>query len=147
MADGEEGAAAQISSSSAEHTQEYHQLMELGLDSRVAGKLEEIYQTGTIHHILYLQLSKYILMLALIFLLVCVINVSGKLVHNELDVRALDALKDFPVEGAQSVLQQFLESNLEHVSNKSAFLCGIMKIYRYVVQYSAAAVYLNLLCL
>jgi hypothetical protein len=59
-------------------------------------------------------------------------NISGKLVHNELDVRALDALKDFPVEGAQSVLQQFLESNLEHVSNKSAFLCGIMKIYRYV---------------
>ena len=51
-------------------------------------------------------------------------------------MRALDALKDFPVEGAQSVLQQFLESNLEHVSNKSAFLCGIMKIYRYVVYYS-----------
>jgi len=56
----------------------------------------------------------------------------GKLVHSELDDRALDALKEFPVDGAQSVLQQFLESNLEHVSNKSAFLCGIMKTYRSV---------------
>lgn len=36
------------------------------------------------------------------------------------------------MDGAQSVLQQFLESNLEHVSNKSAFLCGIMKTYRSV---------------
>lgn len=45
MADGEEGAAAQQISST-EHTSEYHQLMELGLDSRVAVKLEEIYQTG-----------------------------------------------------------------------------------------------------
>ncbi len=55
---------------------------------------------------------------------------SGKLAHSELDDRALDALKEFPVDGAQAVLQQFLESNLEHVSNKSAFLCGIMKTYR-----------------
>ena len=57
---------------------------------------------------------------------------SGKLVHSELDDRALDALKEFPVDGALAVLQQFLESNLEHVSNKSAFLCGIMKTYRSV---------------
>lgn len=51
--------------------------------------------------------------------------------HSELDDRAVDALKEFPVDGAQAVLQQFLESNLEHVSNKSAFLCGVMKTYRY----------------
>lgn len=57
-------------------------------------------------------------------------NSTGKLVHAELDERALDALQNFPVDGAQTVLQQFLESNLEHVSNKSAFLCGIMKTYR-----------------
>lgn len=50
----------------------------------------------------------------------------------ELDERALDALKEFPVDGALNVLSQFLESNLEHVSNKSAFLCGVMKTYRYV---------------
>ncbi|XP_064549390.1 heterogeneous nuclear ribonucleoprotein Q isoform X10 [Drosophila montana] len=55
---------------------------------------------------------------------------TGKLAHAELDERALDALKEFPVDGALNVLSQFLESNLEHVSNKSAYLCGVMKTYR-----------------
>lgn len=55
---------------------------------------------------------------------------TGKLAHSELDERALDALKEFHVEGALDVLDQFLDSNLEHVSNKSAFLCGVMKTYR-----------------
>lgn len=55
---------------------------------------------------------------------------TGKLAHKELDERALDALREFPVEGALNVLSQFLESNLEHVSNKSAYLCGVMKTYR-----------------
>jgi heterogeneous nuclear ribonucleoprotein R len=54
----------------------------------------------------------------------------GKLAHADLDERALDALKEFPVDGALNVLTQFLDSNLEHVSNKSAFLCGVMKTYR-----------------
>ena len=53
-----------------------------------------------------------------------------KLLHSDLDDRALDALKEFPSDGALAVLAQFLESNLEHVSNKSAFLCGVMKTYR-----------------
>ena len=56
--------------------------------------------------------------------------VAGKLTHADLDERALDALKEYPVDGALVVLTQLLESNLEHVSNKSAFLCGIMKTYR-----------------
>lgn len=34
------------------------------------------------------------------------------------------------MDGALAVLAQFLESNLEHVSNKSAYLCGVMKTYR-----------------
>jgi len=55
---------------------------------------------------------------------------TEKLSHVDLDERALDALKEFPVEGALAVLKQFLESNLEHVSNKSAYLCGVMKTYR-----------------
>jgi hypothetical protein len=55
---------------------------------------------------------------------------EGKLSHSDLDDRALDALKEFPTEGALAVLAQFLESNLEHVSNKSAYLCGVMKTYR-----------------
>ena len=47
-----------------------------------------------------------------------------------MDERALDALKEFPVEGGVQVLKQFAESNLEHVGNKSAYLCGVMKTYR-----------------
>lgn len=54
----------------------------------------------------------------------------GKLTFNELDARALDALADFPIDGAMIILEQFLEANLEHVSNKSAYLCGLMKSYR-----------------
>jgi len=55
---------------------------------------------------------------------------TGLLNHSELDERALDALKEFPADGGVAVLQEFAESNLEHVSNKSAFLCGVMKTYR-----------------
>ena len=57
-------------------------------------------------------------------------NLLEKLLHSDLDDRALDALKEFPADGALAVLAQFLESNLEHVSNKSAYLCGVMKTYR-----------------
>ncbi|XP_046967183.1 heterogeneous nuclear ribonucleoprotein R-like isoform X2 [Vanessa cardui] len=80
-------------------TPDYHKLIEYGLDTKVASKLDDIYKTG-------------------------------KLAHAELDERALDALKEFPSDGALSVLGQFLDSNLEHVSNKSAYLCGVMKTYR-----------------
>lgn len=132
MADGGEEAAAagrvsegggSAAGSATEHLEEYRHLLELGLDTRVAGKLEEIYRTGA------LCLMCPQLAFGAWFLLVQLLP-AGKLVHSELDDRALDALKEFPVDGAQSVLQQFLESNLEHVSNKSAFLCGIMKTYR-----------------
>lgn len=82
-----------------ETSKEYKQLIEYGLDAKVAGRLDEIFKTE-------------------------------KLVHSDLDDRALDALKEFPSEGALAVLAQFLESNLEHVSNKSAYLCGVMKTYR-----------------
>jgi len=65
---------------------------------------------------------------------------TGKLAHRELDERALDALKEFPVDGALNVLSQFLESNLEHVSNKSAYLCGLMKAYRHKIRASQAGI-------
>jgi len=64
---------------------------------------------------------------------------TEKLSHCDLDERALDALKEFPVEGALAVLKQFLESNLEHVSNKSAYLCGVMKTYRQKTRAGASA--------
>jgi len=59
-----------------------------------------------------------------------IIYTEGLVKHEELDERAFDALKEFDCEGACSVLQQFKDSNLSHVHNKSAFLCGVMKTYR-----------------
>ena len=55
---------------------------------------------------------------------------TEKLSHSDLDVRALVALKDLPVEDALAVLEKFLDSELEHVINKSAFLCGVMRTWR-----------------
>ena len=42
----------------------------------------------------------------------------------------MDAIKEFPAERALDVLVEFKQSNLEHVTNKSAFLCSIMKVNR-----------------
>ncbi|VDI37998.1 heterogeneous nuclear ribonucleoprotein R [Mytilus galloprovincialis] len=60
----------------------------------------------------------------------CTVYKTEKLTHAELDERALDALKEFNADDAIAVLKQFLESPLEHVTNKSAYLCGMMKTYR-----------------
>lgn len=54
----------------------------------------------------------------------------GQLDLQELDERAFDALKELEDEGALGVLEQFASSDLSHVQNKSAFLCGIMKTHR-----------------
>ncbi|XP_064810231.1 heterogeneous nuclear ribonucleoprotein R-like isoform X1 [Oncorhynchus masou masou] len=55
---------------------------------------------------------------------------TGLVAYTDLDERAIDALREFNEEGALSVLLQFKESDLSHVQNKSAFLCGVMKTYR-----------------
>ncbi|XP_061521655.1 heterogeneous nuclear ribonucleoprotein R-like isoform X2 [Phycodurus eques] len=55
---------------------------------------------------------------------------TGLVAYAELDERAIDALREFSEDGALAVLQQFRESDLSHVQNKSAFLCGVMKTYR-----------------
>lgn len=55
---------------------------------------------------------------------------TGSLLPTELDDRALDALREFNEDGALEVLDQFGNSDLSHVQNKSAFLCGVMKTYR-----------------
>ncbi|CAB1330632.1 unnamed protein product [Coregonus sp. 'balchen'] len=55
---------------------------------------------------------------------------TGLVAYADLDERAIDALREFNEEGALSVLMQFRESDLSHVQNKSAFLCGVMKTYR-----------------
>lgn len=64
---------------------------------------------------------------------------TGKLTHEDLDERALDALKEYNPEDALQVLKSFCESNLEHVGNKSAFLCGQMKTFRTKTKGGAAA--------
>ncbi|XP_055005549.1 heterogeneous nuclear ribonucleoprotein Q-like isoform X2 [Boleophthalmus pectinirostris] len=56
--------------------------------------------------------------------------VAGMVAHSDLDERAIEALKEFNEDGALQVLLQFKESDLSHVQNKSAFLCGVMKTYR-----------------
>uniref|UniRef100_A0AAY4DFC8 RRM domain-containing protein n=1 Tax=Denticeps clupeoides TaxID=299321 RepID=A0AAY4DFC8_9TELE len=58
------------------------------------------------------------------------IYIAGLVAHSDLDDRAIEALKEFNEEGALQVLLQFKESDLSHVQNKSAFLCGVMKTYR-----------------
>ncbi|XP_056336637.1 heterogeneous nuclear ribonucleoprotein Q isoform X2 [Danio aesculapii] len=58
------------------------------------------------------------------------IYLAGLVAHSDLDERAIEALKEFNEEGALQVLIQFKESDLSHVQNKSAFLCGVMKTYR-----------------
>lgn len=55
---------------------------------------------------------------------------TGKLSVEELDDRAMDALKEFNPEDACKVIKQFCELNLKFVENKSAYLCGQMKTYR-----------------
>ena len=59
-----------------------------------------------------------------------IFSFAEKLLHSDLDQRALDALKEFPPDSALGVLAAFLESNLKHVSNKSAYLCDVMKTYQ-----------------
>lgn len=58
------------------------------------------------------------------------IHQSGMLADGDLDERAMDAIKEFPADRALDVLAEFKQSNLEHVTNKSAFLCSIMKVNR-----------------
>lgn len=49
---------------------------------------------------------------------------------EELDDRAVDGLKEFSEDDALQVIEQFSKSDLSHVQNKSAFLCGVMKTHR-----------------
>ena len=50
--------------------------------------------------------------------------------EDQLDDRALEAIGEFTPEDAVKILEQFAKNDLEHVTNKSAFLCGVMKTYR-----------------
>lgn len=111
-----------------ERTEDYPKLLEYGLDRRVSTNTE-ISSPSSFIHIFIAHISPCVVVHQVAGKLDDIYK-TGKLAHVELDERALDALKEFPVDGALNVLSQFLESNLEHVSNKSAYLCGVMKTYR-----------------
>ncbi|CAD5113392.1 DgyrCDS2564 [Dimorphilus gyrociliatus] len=83
-----------------EKSEDHKKLVDFGLDTTVADELEKLFQ--------------------------------AKLVtYDDLDPRALEAIRDFPIECAIAVLKQLLaDSNLQHVNNKSAYICGVMKTYR-----------------
>lgn len=57
----------------------------------------------------------------------CLLGILGS---GDLDNRALDALRGLLVPDALAVLAELRQTNLEHVSNKSAYLCGLIKTYR-----------------
>lgn len=53
----------------------------------------------------------------------------GRLDLAELDERAFDELKELNEDAALVVLEHFANSDLSHVQNKSAFLCGMIKTH------------------
>jgi len=62
------------------------------------------------------------------FFPICVL--IGILSSGDLDGRAFDAIRGLAVAEALAVLAELRQTNLEHVSNKSAFLCGLIKTHR-----------------
>lgn len=107
-----------------ERTADHSKLLENGLNVKIANKLDDIFKTGNFvfHFFVYYGSMTHCQPHSSI--------VSGKLTFEDLDTRAFEALKEFPTDGALAVLAQFVDSNLDHVSNKSAYLCGMMKTYR-----------------
>ena len=56
---------------------------------------------------------------------------TNKLTIKDLDERAIDALKEYgSIDAVIAILDEFEAASLEHVTNKSAFLCGLMKTHR-----------------
>lgn len=49
---------------------------------------------------------------------------------EELDDRAIAAVKELDEDTALQVLKHFCESDLSYVQNKSAYLCGAIKMFR-----------------
>ena len=55
---------------------------------------------------------------------------AGKLSQSDLDDRALEALKEYNPNDAILVLKEVANNNMDHVTNKSAYLCGQMKAFK-----------------
>ncbi|UYV61118.1 HNRNPR [Cordylochernes scorpioides] len=96
-------------------TEEYR-----SLDDKVVERLEDIFKSGEVSFIVGYTISGFYLF----------VNLSSR----QADILGPGLPDPGHTEGAASrrgpeVLRQFVESNLEHVSNKSAYLCGVMKTY------------------
>ena len=59
-----------------------------------------------------------------------IVFTEGLLEDDKLDDRALEALKELGDDSSLAVLKKFSSSNLTHVNNKSAFICGVIKTFR-----------------
>lgn len=55
---------------------------------------------------------------------------AGMMRRDEVDQRALDGLRGLSPEAGSAVLAELKGSSLQSVSNKSAYMCGIMKSHR-----------------
>ena len=55
---------------------------------------------------------------------------GGNLSYDDMDERAKIALKEFPSKDAIRLLQVLQKTTMEHVVNKSAYLCGQMRLFR-----------------
>ena len=60
----------------------------------------------------------------------CVCVCAGMMRRDEVDQRAMDGLRGLSAEAGLSVLAELKSNSLQSVSNKSAYMCGIMKSLR-----------------
>src|SRR5438552_1205635 len=71
---------------------------------------------------------------SLINKLVFIDLILGRVTSTDLDERALESLRDFSKDfsdmDTDAILKQFVDANPESLSNKSAYLCGIIKNFR-----------------
>ena len=56
---------------------------------------------------------------------------GGHFSYEDLDERAKNALKEFPAKDAIRLMKVLQKTTIENVMNKSAYLCGQMRMFRY----------------
>ena len=56
---------------------------------------------------------------------------GGHFLYEDLDERAKNALKEFPAKDAIRLMKVLQKTTIENVMNKSAYLCGQMRMFRY----------------
>ncbi|XP_041462801.1 LOW QUALITY PROTEIN: heterogeneous nuclear ribonucleoprotein R-like [Lytechinus variegatus] len=95
-----DGGAEEPMETEFERTDKYDSYLGMGFTEKVASELDRFFAKGIL---------------------------SG---DDALDDRAFEALKELDETSRLGVLKQFGESDLSHVTNTSAFLCGVIRTYR-----------------